>query len=201
MPAIFTRPSQVIARLREVNALGVAGVAGWPTFEIHGAGANELVDLAAEHNTPAALFVVVGSSNGIPTTLNGDVPTTVTHTFDIYFGQLMQDIRGSQADEWSVFYKEFLIVALHGYEFLDGQTPLYFATESPVTVDGHAIYLRAYQFAQEIEIRRSDLDFGLGEWADLEWFQKFVADLTFEAPPLGDTDTVVVTAEPPGPFS
>lgn len=200
MPSIFTRPSQVIARLRAVNALGKANVTGWPTFEVHSAGANELAELALEHNTPACLFVMVGSSNGTPKTFGGVVPTTVTHTFDIAFGYKMSDIRGSQADEWSVFYKEFLITALHGYEFISGQTPLYFSSESPVVLEGHALYIRMYQFAQEVEVRRTDLDFGLGDWDDLEWFRTLVAEIEAEAPPFGDTAAITVTAEPAGPF-
>ena len=180
----FARPSEVIDQLRTFrDSIGLSNA----DFPVFGAAEYNIAQESGRfvQNARAALYVMVGnSSSGVVSDVGSGVDD-VTHSLDVVLYQQLEDNRGQFSDEKSVWFKEFVLRAIFGWEPYSGSEPLQFNGDFLNGLSGASSYARTYQFSQAYTLDQSDVESG-GSFEDLADFAQMYVYNNAIAPPSDD---------------
>jgi len=180
----FARSSEVIERLKYVR--GVLNLTS-ANFSIWGAAEYEAASKTSDFmgNKEAILCVMIGnsSSNTLHEQAGGE--SLCSHNIDVVLFRRVDDIRGQSSDERSVWFKEFVIRALQGFEPWTNAPLLFFSGDQFRELRNVAAYARVFTFSQSVYIEREDIE-GDGDFDDLDDFLKLYTDMETQAPPFDD---------------
>jgi hypothetical protein len=175
----FIRPSEVIVRLKETRTTLSLTTAD---FQLFGAAefqtAMESGDFV-KNTKKAALYIMTGNSSATTITENGLGISDVSHAIDIVLYLRMRDQRGQRSDQWSVWFKEYLIRSLQGFQAYDGSQPLMFGGDQFNATQNVAGYSRTFQLTQTVRIEGEDL-IGDGDFDDLDEFTELFMTMTID---------------------
>jgi len=197
MASLFITPSSVIKRLREIRDFYIAESEPFPNFGIYGSAELDLIKKDGNKTLPISMYVSASSGSGALLTTAGDYPTEVTSNISIILVIRTEDIRGQQADELGVGFKNFIVKAIHSWDELEipGNEPLRLTSESPFGVDGHAVYVHSFTFSQIKELHPGCFEDITGTWDDLEWFNSAHISADFITGD-GEENTLISIAQP-----
>jgi hypothetical protein len=193
--ARFVRPSEIIARLKETRTLLTLTTADFQLF-----GTAEF-QKAAQSGTfisnteKAALYVMCGNSSANAITEQGTGVGEISHAIDIVLYLRQRDDRGQRADQVCVWFKEYLVRSLFGFEAYEGTQPLIYGGDQFIGTTNVEGYTRTYQFTQTVFVDRDDI---IGEGSPLEDFTLIFNEITADAPPFGDTAQKDISVDLPG---
>lgn len=173
----FARPAEVIQRLKATRTILSLSTSD---FQLHGAAdfAEAIESGVFVKNTEkAALYIMVGNSSAQTITELGLGSSNVSHAIDIVLYLRSRDDRGQRADQVCVWFKEYLVRSLMGFQAYAGSEPLMFGGDQFNASQNVEGYSRTYQFTQTVFIDGEDL-IGDGDYDDLAWLtQVFVEGL------------------------
>jgi len=185
--SMFVTPSSVVKRLRYIRDFYQGS--SFPEFEVFGCGELEKALLDGQKNLPIALYVVADSGGGAENTIrtNTDIITII----DVILIVLTEDIRGNNANELAIGFKNFIVRALLSWyddpnaELIPGDERLHFISDSNHVMEGHAQYIHTFTFSQSVEVGPACWEDINGSWEDLEWFNMASVSAEFQT---GDGD-------------
>jgi len=161
----FVRSSEIIDRLRDYRAIiGMTDT----DFKVYGSAEFQKALDAGKfvQTAPATLYVMIGNSSSSVLSLAGSGTDVITHSVDIVLYHQLKDNRGQYSDEASVWYKEFVLRALFGWEPYEGSEALQFGGDVFNSTEGASSYSRTYQFSQQFTIDQSDIEQQDGDCVD-----------------------------------
>lgn len=151
----FIRPSEVIERLRETRALVTLTEA-----DFHVLGAGDYIKAVQSgtfaENSNAALYVLTGNTSSALITDAGLGSNEVLHQIDVVLYVRSRDNRAQYSDQISVWFKEYIIASLVGFDNGEGE-PLTFGGDVFNSIENVASYSRTFQFSQRVIVDGSDL--------------------------------------------
>jgi hypothetical protein len=203
MARLFIRPSQVVERLRDRYAFIKTKHPTFPALVIKAVSDSKVQEELADSDNmtsgTATLYVSSGLSTGSLITSAGMSPTEITHGLSIGLVIATSDEHSQYSDELQTLIKEFILLALHGWQFNAGNTPLTFNNEGLFRVKGRALLFRTYDFSHTVEIQYEDLDDTWGLFDALDDFLEERAEINAFTNPSGDIATINANIDLPAP--
>jgi len=194
MSNLFVRPSTIVERLRDRFDYIRTKHPTFPEIKIVAATDSNLVEYLGDSDcvspNETTLYVGGGLSVGALDTSAGAALANVTTGITIILCIGTADEHAKIADELAIFIKEAVIVSLHGWQWAENRTPLYFVTDSIVKVKGNAILIRSYEFQHDVKISYTDIDDAFDLFDSLDEFLQLDTEIQAEAAPEGDVATI-----------
>jgi hypothetical protein len=180
----FIRPSEVIERLKETRSLVTL-----TENDFHVLGVGEYLKAIESgtfiQNSNAALYVLTGNTASSLITDAGLGSNEVLHQIDIVLYLRPRDNRAQYSDQLSVWFKEYIIASLVGFDNGEGE-PLTFAGDTFNATENVASYSRTYQFSQRVIVDGSDLITDPIDPDALDDFLQLFQTMTADAPDFGE---------------
>lgn len=194
MAKLFIRPSQVVERLRNRFAYIKSKYATFPTAKIIAATDSDLAEYLTDSDckqpNETTIYVGGGLSVGDLITSAGPAESNITTGISIILAIGTKDEHAKITDELATLFKEAIVLSLHGWQWENKRTPLYFVNDSIIKVKGNAVMIRAYEFAHEILISYTDIDDAFDLFDNLEYFTTNKNINKFDTAPIGDIATI-----------
>ena len=184
MAVRFVRPTEIIDQLRTFrDGLGLTD----SDFKILGAGDyDRAIDSGTfVQSSSEALYVMVSNSSSAVITEAGVGENEVTHAIDIVLYKRLEDNRAQTSDQRGVWFKEFIIRALFGWQPYEGSEPIQFGGDIFNNIRNAADYSRTYQVTQSYRLDQSDVEC-CGTVDDLDDFTNLYNLICADAPDFGD---------------
>lgn len=202
MSKLFIRPSQVVERLRDRFTYIRTKYPTFPACKIIAATDSDLAEYLADSDctqpSETTLYVGGGLSVGELLTSAGPVEANITTGVSIILAIGTADEHAKIADEIATLFKEAIVLSLHGWQWENNRTPLYFVTDSIIKVKGNSILIRAYEFAHEVLASYTDIDDAFDLFDNLDDFLKLDTLNEVCTPPNGNEATLTTEIDFPG---
>jgi hypothetical protein len=194
MSSLFVRPSTIVSRLRDRFDYIRTKHPTFPAVKILAATDSDLAEYLGDSDctnpSETTLYVGGGLSVGTLQTSAGPAMSNVTTGITIILCIGTADEHAKIADELAIAIKEAVVVSLHGWQWAENRTPMYFVTDSIVKVKGNAILIRSYEFQHDVQVAYTDIDDAFDLFDNLDEFLQLDTQIDAEAAPADDVATI-----------